>query len=204
MGKNVRQANKFEDKLNHTVRQYEEKLDQIKKTKIKVPANKAAQWLLQNVGKGCEAQGTIKIYKDQIDDCIKVLENTKIRKEMFIEETGYNNGPASFTKVVNNGWIYVKRNADWISMFLVSSLLHIAAFQQDMSGKEKLREKMSGSQEYLDRSEENRESFVNAVYDNDNYKSKNKKRANMLRKAAATTASMGTYTKATSTKRNSI
>lgn len=203
-GKNVRQANKFEDKFNHIARQYEEKLDQIKKTKIKVPANKAAKWLLDNVGKGCEAQGTIKIYKDQIDDCIKVLESTKIRKEAFIKETGYDDGPASFTKVVNNGWTYVKRNADWISMFLVSSVLQIAAFQQEMTGKQNLNELLTGTQDYEDRSDEDKESYVNTIYNANSYKGKNKMISKGLQKASMTVAAMGTYTKGMAHKRNSI
>lgn len=205
-GRNVRQANKFEDKFNHIARQYEEKLDQIKKTKIQVPSNKVKEWLLKNVGKGCEAQGVIKEYKDEIDNCLKTLESTKIRKEMFIEETGYDNGPASFAKVINNSWLYVKRNADWISMFLVSSVLTIASASQDLKGKEELKNKMkkNGDPNYWDRSEEDRVTFVNTVYAHDGYKSKTKKRASNLAKASGTIAAMGMYTKAGSKQRNSI
>lgn len=126
-GKGVMAANKFEDMFNHVVRTHEEKIERIKKEKIQVSSLKVKEWLLKNTKSNSKFCGPMNAYKQQIEKSKSMLEDIKAKKEIFIEETGYDNGPVTFTRVVHNGLGYVKRNFDWISMFFLSSVTFIGS-----------------------------------------------------------------------------
>lgn len=126
-GKGVMAANKFEDAFNHIVRTHEEKIERIKKEKIQVSSLKVKKWLLKNTQFNEKLCGPMNTYAKQIEKSKKMLKEIHAKKEIFIKEVGYDNGPVTFTRVVHNGMGYVKRNADWISMYFLSALTFLGS-----------------------------------------------------------------------------
>lgn len=216
-GKGVMAANKFEDAFNHIVRVHEDKIDQIKKNKIKVSSQKAKKWLLKNTQYNGELCGMINVYVKDIEKAKDMLADIQIKKETFIQETGYDNGPVTFTRVVHNATGYVKRNADWLSMYFLSAVTLIGSHAYKthvMNDIAHDADKVMPDEGVEDKNgnivpDYNSKKFkqkVNQYYHDPDNETKTKKRINSARAVSGGLAAMGTLTANSARKqhRNSI
>ena len=216
-GKGVMVANKFEDAFNHIVRVHEDKIDQIKKNKIKVSSQKVKKWLLKNTQYNGELCGMIKVYIKDIEKSKEMLADIHLKKETFIQETGYDNGPVTFTRVVHNATGYVKRNADWLSMYFLSAVSLIGSHAYKMHVLEDIAhdaDKVMPDEGIEDKNgnivpDFNSKKFrqkVNDYYHDPDNETKAKKRIKRANALSAGLAAMGTFTahSARSQHRNSI
>ena len=126
-GKGPTAATIFESQFKKIVEKHETKIEEIKKEKKEFPANKVRDWLLKNVRKDGEFQGLLRVYAKTIEKNKKILDDVQERKAMFIDRTGYDDGPITVSRVVNNSCNYVKRNADWLGMYWLSSVFLIGS-----------------------------------------------------------------------------
>lgn len=204
-GKGVMAANKFEDAFHHIIRKHEEKIDQIKKTKETFPADKVKKWLLKNTNDKNEYFGMLRVYTKQIEQYKRLLEEVKLRKQEFIEKTGYDNGPLSFSRVLNNSSLYIKRNSEWLSLFLISSVLQIGgtiAEEYEISDTAKYVLSDNGDPE---EAEKEKISISRQLYHDSENNSKLKKASKAMKKASVGTAAMGAYLmKKSAREKNSI
>lgn len=203
-GASVEQANRFEKHYKDIIDTYEPEIEKIKNNKITVSSAKVRKWLLENTQRNGDPAGMLLIYIDRLEACEKSLKEVHTKKEDFIKKTGYNNGSASFTKFVTNSSIYVKRNADWLSMLAVSSLALFVGWKIEKSDKKEIGKYYKPDHTEEKEQKKEKKQFENDRFDDPDYKSKKKTASKMVRKGAAITAAMGGLTKARSANRNSI
>lgn len=204
-GKGMMAANKFEDACNHIIRKHEEKIDQIKKTKEEFPANKVRDWLLKNTNNKGDVFGVLRLYVKDIERSKALLEEVHEKKEIFIDRTGYDNGPLSFSKVMHNTTSYVKRNSDWLGLFFISSVLQIGASAAKYSDLLDQEEQIMVDENDEEKARLDKRVISNTRFRDDEYTSKKKSAHKAMKYASGATAAMGAFIKAkTNRERNSI
>jgi len=203
-GASVSKANKFENKYKYIVNKYEAELEKIKKTKIKVSSLKLKKWLLQNTQPNGDPAGMLFIYTQRLEKCEATLKEVSEKKKEFIANTGYDNGPASFTKFITNSSIYIKRNSDWLSMIALSSIAVFTSMMLEHSDKKDIGKNYKPDHTEKEIQDRDKKVYQNTVYDDKDYHSKKKSAAKKARVAAGGLAVMSAYRKSKTSSKNSI
>lgn len=203
-GASVGQANRFMDHYKDIVDMYEPKIAEVKKNKIKVSSSKVRKWLLLNTQINGEPAGMLQIYLKRLEECQKTFEEVQKKKADYIAKTGYHDGDPSFTKFVTNASIYVKRNADWLTMFAISSVTLFIGYEIEQSAKKDIGKGFKPDHSEEEEQRKEKKKFENEHFNDPDYKSKKKTASKIVRKGAVGAAALGAVTKMRSTNRTGI